>query len=248
MSAIHANFCRVAKLFPKLFCLIFVLGLPAKADTTAVTTGPTADFTGFASSPIGFAFTPLTNLVVSQVNYIDHGETQPIIRFWSGNSAFATFNLPAGSNTGQTISTNVTLTLFAGQNYVITFQDGTNGFTLINEYLTFQLAPQLTNYSVEVYQSGSFTNFGSNFYVAGPNFTFTNATGVVASPVLSITQNSPTNVTVTWPAPSTGFVLQRTPSLDSPAWTVVTNVVTIGGTNQFSDVVISNRFYRLYHP
>ncbi len=67
------------------------------------------------------------------------------------------------------------------------------------------------------------------------------------APDLSIFSTSSNAVVLSWPAPSTGFVLQQTPTLQQPNWTdVAATPVLVGSQNQ---VMISaptgNRFYRL---
>ena len=68
-------------------------------------------------------------------------------------------------------------------------------------------------------------------------------------PVLSITFIGPNTVSLSWPAPSTGYVLQQNSSLETTDWVNVTNVVNvIGGQNQV-DVTpaASMEFYRLQY-
>jgi hypothetical protein len=70
------------------------------------------------------------------------------------------------------------------------------------------------------------------------------------SPLLTVTRSG-ANVLISWPAPSTGFVLQDTPSVGgSPSWSNVgltTNVS--GGTNTVTVPISSgNLFFRLVNP
>jgi Cohesin domain len=60
------------------------------------------------------------------------------------------------------------------------------------------------------------------------------------------------NLTLTWPASATGFVLEGTSSLTSPAWTTVSaTLVTNGVTQQVSATIPAadgQKFFRLRHP
>jgi hypothetical protein len=254
MSKVTANERNILKFFQSVFCLMLALCFSnlAKADTTAVTTGFGFSDYGYANGAVGFFFTPTTNIIVTQVGYLDYGASAPIINFWSGtNYIFASFNLAPGSNNGQMIYTNVALTLFAGQSYSVTLQDGQDGTSaiIINVHTNFQVAPLLSNYASEIVLSGAFTNCGPTYYIHGPDFMFTNQTEAITPPDLAIAQASQTNVIVLWPALPSGFILQQNSALDTTNWTIVTNTVsTINGTNQISDITISSRFFRLYHP
>jgi hypothetical protein len=66
------------------------------------------------------------------------------------------------------------------------------------------------------------------------------------APLLSI-QITNSGVMLSWPAPSTGFVLQQNPAVDTVNWTDVTNVVIVaGGRKQvLVSPAIQNKFYRL---
>jgi len=71
------------------------------------------------------------------------------------------------------------------------------------------------------------------------------------APFLSITLDPQFRaVTVSWPSPSTGFVLQQTADLNVPNWVAVPQAVNDSGTSKF--VVVNspggNRFYRLFKP
>jgi len=69
----------------------------------------------------------------------------------------------------------------------------------------------------------------------------------VASPFLTIGPGGGNNVLLTWPAPSTGFVLQQKTNISSTNWAVVTTVPTMtGGSNRVTLPTASNRmFFRL---
>jgi len=71
------------------------------------------------------------------------------------------------------------------------------------------------------------------------------------APFLSITLDPQFRaVTVSWPSPSTGFVLQQTADLNQPNWVAVPQAVNDSGPKKF--VVVNspggNRFYRLFKP
>jgi hypothetical protein len=71
------------------------------------------------------------------------------------------------------------------------------------------------------------------------------------APFLSITLDPQFRaVTVSWPSPSTGFVLQQTADLNVPNWVAVPQPVNDSGTSKF--IVVNsaggNRFYRLFKP
>jgi hypothetical protein len=73
---------------------------------------------------------------------------------------------------------------------------------------------------------------------------------VPAQPSLSITPNG-ANLMLSWPLPSTGFVLQQSADLTSTNWANVTNSVT--PTNYWKQVSVAppasgNAFYRLAGP
>jgi hypothetical protein len=67
------------------------------------------------------------------------------------------------------------------------------------------------------------------------------------APMLSMRRNSPTKAIVSWPYPSTGFVLQETSNLDSPNWS--THIGTTSNDRNNNYIVVNtsagNRFYRL---
>jgi hypothetical protein len=73
---------------------------------------------------------------------------------------------------------------------------------------------------------------------------------IPAQPSLSIAPSG-TNLALSWPLPSTGFVLQQSADLTSTNWVNVTNTVT--PTNYWNQVTLSppasgNVFYRLVNP
>ena len=70
---------------------------------------------------------------------------------------------------------------------------------------------------------------------------------VTTLPTITIVSSSTNTLVISWPAPSTGFVLQQNPDLTSTNWTSVTNAVN--PTNGFNQVVVplssDNEFFRL---
>ena len=91
---------------------------------------------------------------------------------------------------------------------------------------------------------------GGNYTLEGgfwPGIVLPSSTGV--APTLSI-QLSDNNVVVSWPSPSTGFVLQQTASLGTPAWNNV--VQTPGDNGAIKGVTLTlspgGTFYRLMKP
>jgi hypothetical protein len=74
------------------------------------------------------------------------------------------------------------------------------------------------------------------------------------SPRLSITRNGPSSaVIISWPSPSSGFVLQLSSDLTGNVWVPVPQVVTDNGTTKsvvlnVNDPPAGNRFYRLRKP
>lgn len=91
---------------------------------------------------------------------------------------------------------------------------------------------------------------GGNFSVLG-GFWSLFAVQSPGAPLLSIALNPPfPAVTVSWPSPSTGFVLQQTTDLTGTNWIAVPLPVSDNGTSKF--IIVNppggNRFYRLFQP
>jgi hypothetical protein len=70
------------------------------------------------------------------------------------------------------------------------------------------------------------------------------------APHLDIRRGLSGSVQIVWPHPSTGFVLEETPTLVSPTWTTtLTPPSQIGGENVVTvPTPTGNRFYRLRKP
>jgi hypothetical protein len=66
-------------------------------------------------------------------------------------------------------------------------------------------------------------------------------------PQLAITRGAANSVVISWPAPSTGWVLQENLSLATSTWTnSITTAVQVGGSLQVTVApALGNKFYRL---
>jgi hypothetical protein len=75
----------------------------------------------------------------------------------------------------------------------------------------------------------------------------TGATNAGDRPTLTLTLTTTNTVLISWPYPSTGFVLEENTNLGTTNWTTVTNTVTNDGAFNFVVLAInpSNNFYRL---
>ena len=73
---------------------------------------------------------------------------------------------------------------------------------------------------------------------------------VTPIPELNIGVADSNTVVVSWPAPSTGFVLQQNSTLGATGWVSMTNTVeVVNGQNQVTvSPATGNGFYRLLHP
>ncbi len=88
--------------------------------------------------------------------------------------------------------------------------------------------------------------------LSGGNFTLGMVTVVESSgsPRLTVRIDSSGIVAISWPAPSTGFLLEENAALGTPDWLSVTNTInTTGGQNEILvSPAIGTRFYRLRSP
>ena len=93
------------------------------------------------------------------------------------------------------------------------------------------------------------TMSGGNYSVDGGFWSIIAAVQTPGAPLLSFTRSN-SNVIVFWPLPSTGFVLQENPVINSTNWTDVGTSPTTNGPNLQVVVTspLGNRFYRLRHP
>lgn len=236
---------------------LFFLLPAAQADTEAVTP-LTGNVIGYVNGAAGFSFTPATNLALTRVGYLHQGNVNPIVSFWAGtNYPMAAFPLVPGTSSGVMVYSNVALTLLAGRPYSVLLQEGPtfSNTVLLKAYVTnnvgFQVAAQLAGYrGLVVSTGGVFTNFNSNVLYLGPSFSYQIQTSPITLPFLQMSRSNASTAVITWPAPSSGFLLMQTPSLTTTNWTLATNaVVAVNATNRaVVSLVSSNRFYRLFHP
>jgi hypothetical protein len=91
---------------------------------------------------------------------------------------------------------------------------------------------------------------GGSYSLAGGFWGIISAIQTPGAPVLTIHRMPPNIVVVSWPSPSTGFVLQQNVELNTATWTTAPQAVTDNGTNKFILVQppVGNRFYRLFKP
>lgn len=229
------------------------------ADTDAVVTGGNAGG-GVVAGAVGFSFVPTTNLTLTRVGFLDSQNFHDaIVSFWAQtNSVIASYDLGPSSNT-QTIIyfTNVNLTLAAGQPYSITMQDGalTNSNTV--SFLAYlpgaggqiTVAPEISNYqAVVVSSAGAFSPIATNAFLFGVDFSYqtTNAAPPVP-PTLTIQLTGPETAVVSWPSPSTGFILETNVILSTSNWFEYVGTIN---TNSLSNSVtispaLGNLFFRL---
>jgi hypothetical protein len=91
---------------------------------------------------------------------------------------------------------------------------------------------------------------GSGYSLAGGFWGIISAIQTPGAPLLTIRRTLPDAVVVSWPSPSTGFVLQQNQDLNTANWTTPSQSVADNGTNKFIIVnpPTGNRFYRLVKP
>jgi uncharacterized repeat protein (TIGR01451 family) len=70
---------------------------------------------------------------------------------------------------------------------------------------------------------------------------------LVIAPSLSI-RLAGTNVVISWPAPSTGYVLESSASVSGPWVTVSASIAVVNGENQVTVPATGAAFYRLRKP
>jgi hypothetical protein len=89
-----------------------------------------------------------------------------------------------------------------------------------------------------------------NFSVTGGFWSLLSVVQTPGAPVLTITLTPTNTAIVSWPSPSTGFLLQQNTNLNTPDWFTPIEQVVDNGTNKF--ITISppggSRFYRLFKP
>ena len=88
---------------------------------------------------------------------------------------------------------------------------------------------------------------GGNYSLIGGFWSIVAAIQTPGAPLLTVTLTSTNTVVITWPAPSTGFVLQQNNDLKTSLWgNVNATVNVVNGQNQvIVSPPIGNAFYRL---
>ena len=90
-----------------------------------------------------------------------------------------------------------------------------------------------------------------NYVIEGGFWSDLEAVPEPGPPGLAIELVSPGSALITWPAPSTGYVLQQNTSLTTTNWVALTNPpVVVNGEIQITvSPTVGNRYYRLkYQP
>jgi len=159
------------------------------------------------------------------------------------------------SNLVVTVTNFGTHTLGAQQRFIVLLQGGSgclpDDVATNNNYLLLN-RPDLVN--KQLFLAWQSTNSQSSVN----NFAFVGEPPTVALPTLNIAlQKLGTNITtrITWPQPSTGFVLQQNSNLLSTNWVTLSTVPTVTinpatgvAQNQVSLSTTNRMFYRLAHP
>jgi hypothetical protein len=98
-------------------------------------------------------------------------------------------------------------------------------------------------------QSDAGNMSGGNFSVTGGYWSLISVVQTVGAPTLSVTQLGNT-VKVSWPSPSTGFVLQQNSNLTTTNWPTSGFAISDDGTNKSISLPspAGNLFFRLSHP
>ena len=93
------------------------------------------------------------------------------------------------------------------------------------------------------------TMSGGSYSLAG-GFWGINAIQTAGAPLLAIRITQTNTVVVSWPSPSTGFLLHQTSDLVAPAWNAPAETLSDDGTHKF--IIVNpppgHRFYRLFKP
>ena len=88
---------------------------------------------------------------------------------------------------------------------------------------------------------------GGNYTLQGGFWSIIAAVQTPGAPLLSVWRTTTNTVVVSWPSPSTGFVLYQNTNLSTTNWASPPETVNDDGTNRFIIVnpPTGNRFYRL---
>jgi len=91
---------------------------------------------------------------------------------------------------------------------------------------------------------------GGSYSVVGGFWSLLSVVQTPGAPVISITFTATNSVVVSWPSPSTGFVLQQNTDLNTTSWVGPSETLNDNGTSKFIIVNLpaGNRFYRLFKP
>jgi hypothetical protein len=94
--------------------------------------------------------------------------------------------------------------------------------------------------------SGALT--GGNYSLTGGFWSLISVVQTVGAPALTVI-HSGGSVKISWPYPSTGFVLQQNSSLSTASWSA-SGGISNDGTNNFTTITspTGNLFFRLSHP
>jgi hypothetical protein len=89
---------------------------------------------------------------------------------------------------------------------------------------------------------------GGNYSVTGGFWSLISVVQTIGAPTLTITHFG-NSVKISWPYPSTGFVLQQNSSLSTASWST-SGGISNDGTNNFITITSpsGNLFFRLSHP
>ena len=90
---------------------------------------------------------------------------------------------------------------------------------------------------------------GGNYSLTGGFWSLIAAIQTPGAPILTVFRTSTNTVVITWPAPSTGFVLQQNPDLKPANWgNAGTTPIVVNGQNQvLVSSPVGNQFFRLMH-
>jgi hypothetical protein len=90
---------------------------------------------------------------------------------------------------------------------------------------------------------------GGNFSLTGGFWSLFSVVQIVGSPLLTIFTTTTNTAVISWPSPSTGFLLQQNGALGNTNW--VNNSNTINVVNGQNQIIVSprpgNNFFRLMH-
>jgi hypothetical protein len=95
---------------------------------------------------------------------------------------------------------------------------------------------------------GPMTN--STYSVTGGFWALLSVVQTEGAPSLIIFLTATNTAVIQWPSPSTGWILQQNPAVETSAWITPLETLNDDGTNRFIIVAppAGNRFYRLYKP